>query len=124
LREEFGIEGGDEVRIESEGEEITIRTTSPAADDAEDLSGRTTAQPKRHREPIRRRPVRAPPRPGRRSPPRPRGKRLIAYAQGAIVLIEDPYRDGLGPVLVVSNTERSYRGKQYTVAVITRTERG
>jgi hypothetical protein len=52
------------------------------------------------------------------------GKRLIAYAQGAIVLIEDPYRDGLGLVLVVSNAERSYRGKQYTVAVITRTERG
>ena len=39
LREEFGIEGGDEVRIESEGEEITIRTTSPAADDAEDPLG-------------------------------------------------------------------------------------
>jgi bifunctional DNA-binding transcriptional regulator/antitoxin component of YhaV-PrlF toxin-antitoxin module len=38
LRKEFGIEGGDEVRIESEGEEITIRTTSPAADDAEDAS--------------------------------------------------------------------------------------
>jgi mRNA-degrading endonuclease toxin of MazEF toxin-antitoxin module len=47
----------------------------------------------------------------------------MAYAQGSVVLIEDPYRDGLRPVLVVSNADRPYQGKQYTVAVVTRTER-
>lgn len=47
----------------------------------------------------------------------------MAYAQGSIVLADNPYADGLRPMMVVSNDERPYQGKQYTFAVITRTER-
>lgn len=47
----------------------------------------------------------------------------MAYAQGSIVLVENPYADGLRPVMVASNTERPYQGKQYTIAIVTRTER-
>lgn len=47
----------------------------------------------------------------------------MAYAQGSIVLVENPYAGGLRPVMVVSNTERPYQGKQYTFAIITTTER-
>lgn len=47
----------------------------------------------------------------------------MAYAQGSIVLIENPYADGLRPVMVVSNAERPYQGEQYTIAVVTTTER-
>lgn len=47
----------------------------------------------------------------------------MAYGQGDIVLIEDPYKDGKRPVLIVSNDERPYQGKQYTLAVISTTER-
>lgn len=47
----------------------------------------------------------------------------MAYAQGAIVLVKNPYADGLRPVMVVSNTDRPYQGKQYTFAIITTTER-
>ena len=35
----------------------------------------------------------------------------MAYAQGAIVLVENPYADGLRPVMIVSNDERPYQGK-------------
>ena len=47
----------------------------------------------------------------------------MAYAQGSIVLVENPYADGLRPVMVISNDERPYQGKQYTVAIVTTTER-
>lgn len=47
----------------------------------------------------------------------------MAYAQGAIVLIENPYASGLRPVMIVSNDERPYQGKQYTIAIVTTTER-
>ena len=47
----------------------------------------------------------------------------MAYAQGSIVLVENPYADGLRPVMIVSNDERPYQGKQYTVAIVTTTER-
>ncbi|PSP94156.1 hypothetical protein BRC91_06790 [Halobacteriales archaeon QS_4_62_28] len=47
----------------------------------------------------------------------------MAYAQGAIVLVENPYADGLRPVMVVSNDERPYQGKQYTIAIVTTTDR-
>jgi mRNA-degrading endonuclease toxin of MazEF toxin-antitoxin module len=42
---------------------------------------------------------------------------------GSIVLADNPYADGLRPMMVVSNDERPYQGKQYTFAVISRTER-
>jgi len=47
----------------------------------------------------------------------------MAYAQGSIVLVENPYADGLRPVMVVSNADRPYQGKQYTFAIISTTER-
>jgi mRNA-degrading endonuclease toxin of MazEF toxin-antitoxin module len=47
----------------------------------------------------------------------------MAYTQGSIVLVENPYADGLRPVMVVSNTDRPYQGKQYTFVIITTTER-
>ncbi|PSQ09223.1 hypothetical protein BRC95_01495, partial [Halobacteriales archaeon QS_5_68_33] len=47
----------------------------------------------------------------------------MAYAQGAIVLVENPYADGLRPVVIVSNDERPSQGKQYTVAIVTTTDR-
>jgi len=47
----------------------------------------------------------------------------MAFAQGAIVLIENPYADGLRPVMIVSNDERPYQGKQYTIAIVTTTDR-
>jgi mRNA interferase MazF len=47
----------------------------------------------------------------------------MAYAQGAIVLIDNPYTDGRRPVMVVSNADRPYQGKQYTIAIVTTTER-
>ena len=47
----------------------------------------------------------------------------MAYAQGAIVLVENPYADGLRPVMIVSNDERPYQGKQYTIAIVTTTDR-
>lgn len=47
----------------------------------------------------------------------------MAYAQGSIVLVENPYSDGFRPVMVVSNENRPYQGKQYTFAIISTTER-
>lgn len=47
----------------------------------------------------------------------------MAFAQGSIILVENPYDDGLRPVIVVSNADRPYQGKQYTFAIITRTDR-
>lgn len=47
----------------------------------------------------------------------------MAYAQGSIILVENPYANGLRPVMVVSNDDRPFQGKQYTFAIITRTER-
>ena len=47
----------------------------------------------------------------------------MAYAQGAIVLVKNPYADGRRPVMVVSNPSRPYQGKQYTIAIVTTTER-
>jgi mRNA-degrading endonuclease toxin of MazEF toxin-antitoxin module len=47
----------------------------------------------------------------------------MAYPQGSIVLVENPYADGLRPVLVASNSDRPFQGKQYTFAIISTTER-
>lgn len=47
----------------------------------------------------------------------------MAYAQGSIVLVENPYADGLRPVMIVSNPERPYQSKQYTIAIVTTKER-
>lgn len=47
----------------------------------------------------------------------------MAYAQGALMLVENPYADGVRPVMVVSNTDRPYQGKQYTFAIVTTTDR-
>lgn len=47
----------------------------------------------------------------------------MAYAQGSLVLVKNPYANGLRPVLIVSNSDRPYQGKQYTVAIVTTTER-
>ena len=47
----------------------------------------------------------------------------MAYAQGSVVLVENPYGSGARPVLIASNDDRPFQGKQYTFAVITTTER-
>ena len=47
----------------------------------------------------------------------------MTYAQGSIVLVGNPYAAGLRPVMIVSNPSRPYQGKQYTVAIMTTTER-
>jgi mRNA-degrading endonuclease toxin of MazEF toxin-antitoxin module len=47
----------------------------------------------------------------------------MAYAQGSIVLVENPYSNGLRPVMVASNDDRPFHGKQYTVAIISTTDR-
>lgn len=47
----------------------------------------------------------------------------MAYSHGSIVLVDNPYGDRSRPVLVVSNESRPYQGKQYTIAIITTTER-
>lgn len=47
----------------------------------------------------------------------------MVYAQGSIVLVENPYADGLRPVMIVSNVDRPYQGKQYTIAIVTTKER-
>ena len=47
----------------------------------------------------------------------------MAYAQGSIVVVDNPYAPGNRPVLVVSNPTRPYYGEEYTVAIVTTTER-
>ena len=47
----------------------------------------------------------------------------MAYAQGSIVLVENPFADGRRPVLLVSNDDRPFQGKQYTFTIISTTER-
>ena len=47
----------------------------------------------------------------------------MAYDYGSIVVISDPYKDGNRPVLVVSNDDRPYQGNQYTICIISRTQR-
>lgn len=47
----------------------------------------------------------------------------MAYAQGAVVLVENPYADGVRPVMIVSNDDRPYQGNQYTIAIVTTIER-
>lgn len=46
----------------------------------------------------------------------------MAYAHGAVVLVNDPYKGGRRPFLVVSNDTRPYHGEDYTLAVMTTTE--
>ena len=38
-------------------------------------------------------------------------------------MVENPYANGLRPVMIVSNDERPYKGKQYTIAIVTTTSR-
>lgn len=47
----------------------------------------------------------------------------MAYGQGDIVVVPDPFSAGARPVLIVSNDDRPYHGDQYTIAVITTTPR-
>ena len=47
----------------------------------------------------------------------------MAYAQGSVVLVENPYGSGARPILIASNDDRPFQGKQYTFAVVTTTER-
>ena len=47
----------------------------------------------------------------------------MAYAQGSIVIADNPFAPGFRPFLVVSNSTRPYQGKEYTTAIITTTER-
>ena len=48
----------------------------------------------------------------------------MAYDHGAIVLIPDPFKDdSKRPMLVLSNSKRPFQGRQYTLAVISSTER-
>lgn len=46
----------------------------------------------------------------------------MAYKHGSVVLIDDPYKGGRRPFLVVSNDTRPYYGRDYTLAVMTTTE--
>lgn len=47
----------------------------------------------------------------------------MAYAHGSVVLAPASYRSGVRPYLVVSNADRPFFGREYTVAVITSRER-
>lgn len=47
----------------------------------------------------------------------------MAYAHGSVVLAPASHRAGLRPYMVVSNASRPFFGNEYTVAVITTTER-
>jgi hypothetical protein len=48
----------------------------------------------------------------------------MAYDHGTIVLIPDVFKNGPPrPMLVLSNSNRPFQGKQYTLAVISSTER-
>lgn len=47
----------------------------------------------------------------------------MAYAQGSIILAPASFKRGLRPYLVVSNDRRPFFGREYTVAVITTSER-
>ena len=38
-------------------------------------------------------------------------------------MVENSYADGFRPVMIVSNDERPYQGKQYTLAIVTTTYR-
>ena len=46
----------------------------------------------------------------------------MAYKHGSVVLVDDPYKGGRRPFLVVSNDTRPYHGQDYTLAVMTTTE--
>lgn len=47
----------------------------------------------------------------------------MAYAQGSVVLVPGIYKNSPRPVLIVSNKNRPYHGKQYTVAIISSKQR-
>lgn len=47
----------------------------------------------------------------------------MAYAQGSVVLAPASFKGGRRPYLVVSNASRPYFGQEYTVTVVTTTER-
>jgi mRNA interferase MazF len=46
----------------------------------------------------------------------------MAYKHGSVVLVDDPYKGGRRPFLVVSNETRPYYGEDYTLAVMTTTK--
>lgn len=46
----------------------------------------------------------------------------MAYKHGSVVLVDDPYKGGRRPFLVVPNDTRPYYGEDYTLAVMTTTE--
>ena len=48
----------------------------------------------------------------------------MGYSHGSIVLLYDPYKDGVRPFFLISNSSRPYFGQQYTLAVISTQERG
>lgn len=47
----------------------------------------------------------------------------MAYAQGALVIADNPFAPGFRPFVVVSNSSRPYQGEEYTTAIVTTTER-
>ena len=47
----------------------------------------------------------------------------MTYAQGSVVISDNPFAPGFRPFLVVSNSLRPYQGEEYTTAIITTTER-
>jgi mRNA-degrading endonuclease toxin of MazEF toxin-antitoxin module len=47
----------------------------------------------------------------------------MTYAQGSVVIADNPFAPGFRPFLVVSNSSRPYQGQEYTTAIITTTER-
>jgi hypothetical protein len=47
----------------------------------------------------------------------------MTYAQGSIVIADNPFAPGFRPFLVVSNSSRPYQGEEYTTAIVTTTER-
>lgn len=47
----------------------------------------------------------------------------MAFAQGSVVLASASFKGGRRPYLVVSNPDRPFFGREYTVAVVTTKER-
>ena len=47
----------------------------------------------------------------------------MAYAQGSIIIADNPFASGYRPFLIVSNSSRPYQGDEYTTAIVTTTDR-
>lgn len=47
----------------------------------------------------------------------------MVYAQGAIVISDNPFAPGHRPFLIVSNSSRPYQGDEYTTTIVSTTDR-